>query len=150
MVLQTSVVSDELTLLCSPNIIYTLQLLHLGSGSCLCQECHHLIRPHLLLILLGPAQVLPPPRSPTLHPPPHSGRVFPSLRPHHGLLSSPEALNTLLSNNRITGEGQLSSGGPLNWESRNWFLAQAPPLPPCESLGTSAFPLSSSASSSLG
>lgn len=46
----------------------------LGSCSSLCQECHHPIGPHLLLILPGPAQVLPPPRSPTLHPPPHSGR----------------------------------------------------------------------------
>lgn len=35
---------------------------------------------------------------------------FPIFKPHHGLPSFPEALNALLSNNRITGEGQLSSG----------------------------------------
>lgn len=57
---------------------------------------------------------------------------LPIVKPHHGLPSPPEALNALLSNNRIIGEGQLSSGEI--------------PVSPWDS----AFPLRASVSSSLG
>lgn len=103
-------VSDELSLLCSPNIsTLTAALPWLGQFPLPGMPSSH--RTPLTAHPSRPSSSAPSSQKP--YPTPSSSlwqRVFSSLSPHHGLLSPPEALNTLLSNNSLTGEGQLSSG----------------------------------------